>query len=541
MRNIRHLTLILALSIACSSGRAIAQQTPPLDALLRGARIHYSQGRYERALETFRQALDVYGASADQGTRAEIHIWIGLSEAQLRRFDPASAQFATAIALDDGAAERLRNDEQWLHWSWTSLFNSARDLYARGEPDSSLNYALAATRIDPTKPGAYLLVANNYSALGRHDDMLATARAMLEVNSENPEAFNLIGLYYLQRPDSLWLGEMKTARWDSCGYYYERAISLYERRYAEARKALSDRLGIPEDPNLDVIVANLIEKSRLPDQEPLKNYIEKDLKAARHLSEVAQHASALYYASGNINVSSSRAGSALLRASAEVEGEAAGLFRARAESLFTKALRFDPNDFTAMYNLGIAQYQSQNDSLAEETFRKVIEGTVVPLSELPEALQAELLAKIGPEAASAGHLQLDNEMMAKVDDAVHEFGRPLHGFAWLYFPGLRGDGAPTGADDAGAYISLQPPAALENVYLLTGVTQTSLGLAMEKAAKGSGREMLERAIASLRAVVGIDPNSPEAWQNLIHCYRETGQEKKALDAAERYQKLTRGR
>ena len=544
MRRNCHLVLLLALLIACAPGRAAAQQTIPLDALLRGARIHYSQGRYERALETFQQALDQHGANADPATRADIHIWLGLSESQLRRFDPAAAHFATAIDLDEGTIARLKGDDQWSHWSWTALFTGARDLAGRGEPDSSLAYALAATHIDPSKPGAYLLVANNYSTLGRHDEMLATAREMLDVNPDNPEAFNLVGLYYLQRPDSLWTDDMKTARWDSCGYYYEQAISLYEKRYEDARNTLSERLNVAPGPDLDAIVTSLIAKSRLPDQEPLKNYIEKDLKAARQLNEIAQQASALYYASGNLNVSSSRAGSALLRASAETEGETADAFRSRAEGLFAKALRYDPNDYTAMYNLGIAQYQSQNDSLAEETFRRVIEGTVAPLTELPDDVRAELIALVGPDNSEAGFLQLDNELMARVDDAMHELGRPLYGFAWLYFPELRdrtGFTAPTEADEAAMRVSVHSPGMLESAYLLTGVTQTSLGLALEKNAKGSGREMLERAIANLRSVIGINPDSREAWQNLIHCYRETGQEKKALEAAERHQKLTRGR
>ncbi|MFO7675486.1 MAG: tetratricopeptide repeat protein [bacterium] len=535
--------LLLTL-FALSIPRLLVAQTIPLDALLRGARIHYSQGRFERALETFRQAYDEYGTTADPATLAEIHIWLGLSRAQLRQFDDAARDFALALDLDAGTAERLRKDEGWAHWSWTSLVNSARGFYNRDAFDSSLTLALAAVKVDPTRPGAYSLVANSYSALGRHDEMLATAREMLSVNAGSPEAYGLIGLYYLQRPDSLWTGEMKTARWDSCDRYYQLAIDAYEKRYSDAKKAIGEKLGIPAGPRLDEIAATLTEKSRSLDQQVLKDYIEKDLKAGKVLAEVAQHASTLFYAANNLNVACSRAGSAMLRASSETSGPRGDGFRARAESLFVRALAYDPFDFAAMFNLGIAQYQSQNDSLAEQTFQRVIAGTIVPLTGLPAGLRSRLAALVQPGMLADGYLQLDGSMQAEVDSVLYELGNQAAGFAWLYFPALRGRAGftiPTDDDAAGMFLSLESPPALENIYLLMGVTQTSIGLAREKAAKGSGREKLELAIVSLNAALGVNPVNAEAWQNLVHCYRETGQEKKALEAARQYQKLSGGK
>lgn len=541
--SIRLSTLLLALLAIFFPGR-LAAQAIPLDALLRGARIHYSQGRYDRALETFQQALAEYGSAADPAARADIHIWLGLSEAQLRRFASAAAHFATAIELDASTVERLSKDDQWAHWSWTSLFNTARELFAQGKPDSSLIYALAAAQIDASRPGAFSLVANSYSALNRYDDMLATAREMLGNDPNSPEAHSLIGLFFLQPPDDFWSTELKAARWDSCAHYYGRAIALYEERYAEARKNLGDKLGVSAGPELDEIAANLIEKSRSRDQQVLKDYIEKDLKAARILPEIAQYASALYYAAGNLNTASSRAGSALLRASAETAGATADGFRSQAEGFFTKALLYDPLDFASLYNLGIAQYQAQNDSLAELSFRRVVEMTVMPLSELPDPLRADLRSRVTPEAAASGYFQLTGAELAAVDEAIHEMGNPVAGFAFLYLPELRARRefiTPGPEDEAGMYLSIQPPAALENLYLLAGVTQTSIGLALEKASKGSGRAKLERAIVNLKAVLGLDPDNAEAWQNLIHCYRETGQDQKALEAAQRHQQLTGGR
>jgi tetratricopeptide (TPR) repeat protein len=374
--------------------------------------------------------------------------------------------------------------------------------------------------------------------------MLGTAREMLRLDPESPEGYSLVGLYFLQKPDSLWSAGMKAARWDSCSFYYGEALRIYKDRFASARQQLADMLRITDEGRLEQVVADLIEKSRSLNQQVLKRYIEEDLGAKDQLAEVAQLSQQLFYSANNLNISSSRAGSAMLRAASETQGETSEKFRALAEELFNTALEYDPFDFTALFNLGIAQYQSQDDTLAEHTFAGVIDGTVVPLAELPEDWQDRLLAVVTPEVAPQGYAQLDAPTMASVDSLLALKGRLSGGFGWLYFPDLRErkDFAAAGADDvSGMFISLQSPPALENIYLLLGVTQTSIGLGREGKEPGSGREKLEQAIATLRNVIRLNPSSAEAWQNLGHCYRETGQSDKSVEAFRKYQKLTGGK
>jgi tetratricopeptide (TPR) repeat protein len=534
----------MVLTLASALAGVALGQNIPLDALMRGGRIHYSGGRYERAMEQFGQALEQYGDQVDGPTLADIHIWLGLSKAQLRDFGPAAGHFTAALAADPAAAERLRADEQWEYWSWTALVNTARTFYNSQDYDSSLAYALAALQVNPSKSGAYSLVANSYSALGRYDDMLETAREMLRLDPESPEGYSLVGLYFLQKPDSLWPEGMKAARWDSCSFYYGEAIRIYEERYAGARQQLADMLRITDEARLGQVVSELIEKSRSLNQEVLKSYIEDDLGAGDRLAEVAQLSQQLFYAANNLNISSSRAGSAMLRAASETQDETSEKFRAQAEDLFNTALEYDPFDFTALFNLGIAQYQSQDDTLAEHTFAGVIEGTVVPLAQLPKEWQDRLLAVITPEIASQGYLQLDAPTMASVDSILALKGRLSGGFGWFYFPDLRDreDFAAAGADDvADMFLSLQSPPALENIYLLLGVTQTSIGLGRQAEEPGSGSDKLEQAIATLKNVIRLNPSSAEAWQNLGHCYRETGRDQLALEAFRKHQKLTGGK
>ena len=531
-------SIILGLLVACSL--AIAQ-TIPLDALLRGGRIHYAGSRYERAKEQFTKALDYYGQKADNPKLAEIHIWLGLSEARLRHFETASGHFDKALTADSASFGILRQDQQKYYWAWTALITTARRTYNRSNYDSSLTYALVALKLDPAKSQAYSLVANSYSSLGRYEDMLSTAREMLKLNAKSPEAFSLIGLYYLQKPDTLWSEEMKHARWDSCNYYYEQAIVIYESRFSKARGKLGELLKITDEEKLDEAAWNLVEKSRTRNQEELKRYIEEDLGAAKQLAQVAQLASQLFYAGNNLNISSSRAGSAVLRAASETKDEHSTRFRARAESLFQKALKYDSCDFATMFNLGIAQYQNQNDSLAQTTFEKVINGTVVPLAKLPDEERNSLLALITPKAAKIGYLKLGSAILAPIDSILATIGYPAGGYRWLYFPKLRNKEfvSATVEDVPDIFLSLESPKALENIYLLLGISQTGIGLSFVKAKqKDAAKEKLEQALINLNMVTALNPQNAEAYHNMVHCYRETNQKKKAEQAYKKYEELS---
>ncbi len=530
-----------AILAACAPATVIAQ-TVPLDALMRGGRIHYSGGRYERAVEQFSKALEQYGGQVENTQLAEIHTWLGLGEAQLRNSATAADHFRFALDADSGCAERIQKDEQWQYWARTALINTARNTYNAGVYDSSLVFALAALKIDPTKSSAYSLVANSYSALDRYEEMLATAREMVELDPESPQGLSLIGLYYLQKPDSLWPEEMKQARWDSCASYYDQAIGIYEKQFKEAVKTLGEQLGNDDTGQLDEVARGLVARSRAGNQAELKRFIEEDLKAEKQYAQVAQLASRLFYAANNLNVSASRAGSAMLRASSEFKGDDAVAFRDRAESHFETALEYDPYDFAAVFNLGIVQYQAQNDSLAAVSFQRVVDGAVVGMEKLPVEWHDSLLELITPEKIETGYLSLEGALAGAIDSVLATIGYPAGNYRWVYFPELKEQEnfeAATAEDVPSMFLSLEPPGALENIYLLLGVAQTGIGLAWvdaERADDAAG--MFNTAITSLLSVLDLNPQNAEAWQNLGHCYRETKQTKKALAAFKKYGELS---
>ena len=544
MPSFRRPSLMIILLTAMLVLPAAAQQAPaiPLDALMRGGRIHYEGQRYDRAKEQFTKALTDYGATADNATLGQIHLWLGLSEEQLHNHTAAADHFVTAMEKDTTVGAKIRADEQWQYLAWTALIGATRQSYNDLANDAALRYALAALKVDPSKSQTYALVANIYSALGRYDEMRATASDLMKLDAGAPEALSLLGLYFLEKPDSLWPSrEARAVRWDSSGYYYDEAITSYEKRFAAAKADLAKQLKLTDSVRLNQVVSQLIQKSRLLDQSELKRYIETDLNAAKQLPEIAQTAGRLFYAANNLNVASSRAGTAMLRASTETRADTSERFRVRAEALFGRAVAYDSTDFASFFNLGITQYQGKEDSLAQRSLQTVIDGAVVPVGMLPQPWLDSVLVLVTPAVAEGGHLELTGKIAERIDSILAAKGRKNLGFSWLYFPDLiarKLSGTATVADTAGMFLSLEIPRLIEQAYLWLGSSQTGLATALSDAGKkDAARAGYQRASVNLLIATKLEPNNSDAFQNLGICYRETDQKDNALKAFETADKL----
>jgi Flp pilus assembly protein TadD len=259
---------------------------------------------------------------------------------------------------------------------------------------------------------------------------------------------------------------------------------------------------------------------------------------------VAQVASQLFYAANNLNVSSSQAGTAMQQAANETysDPERSTAFRDLALAYFNGALKYDRNDNTARFNLGITYYQTEEDSLAEATFRQVVEATVVPLSKLPGDWQRTLMGTIDSEVAAVGYYRMDAATMASVDSILEPEGYPSGGYGYLFFPELRDKEGFTAAtaEDAGAmFLSTHHPSTLEQIELLLGVSQLGVGMKqIDNGDKEKGEAMVTEAIATLKTVLLLNPGNADAWQSLGHCYSKLGQKNKALEAFKKYDELS---
>jgi hypothetical protein len=137
MPSFRASKLTLAL-LAATLALPVAAQQVPLDALMRGGRIHFDGQRFERAKEQFTRALDQYGATADNVALAQIHLWLGLSEAELKHAPVAADHFVTAMVKDTSLAAKIRANEQWQYLSWQSLIGATRDSYNAAKNEAAL-------------------------------------------------------------------------------------------------------------------------------------------------------------------------------------------------------------------------------------------------------------------------------------------------------------------------------------------------------------------------------------------------------------------
>jgi tetratricopeptide (TPR) repeat protein len=518
-------------------------QTVPLDALLRGGRIHYEGQRFERAREQFQKALDQYGATADNVAFAQIQTWLGLCEAQLRNYAPAAEHFVLAQDRDTATAGRIRANEQWQYHAGVALLNTTRDNYFAQSYEPALRFARVALRVDPTKSAIYSLIANIYSQLGRYEEMRATALDLLKLDARSAEAFGLLGLYFLQKPDSLWPDKtLRQARWDSAAANYDQAIAMYVERYDRARSDYGQMMKLTDSVRLDAQVGQLISRSRAG-QEVLRSYIEQDLKAGRQLGDIAGIASRLHVSANNLNVTNSRAGSAMLTAAAQAAESTAERFRTKAETYFSRAVQYDSTDLTALFDLGIAYYQGRNDSAAEQALRLVAEGSRVGLGLFPAAVQDSLVGRIADTLRPAGSLQLDGPLAAAVDSIAPGLGGRGTGFTWFYFPALRDRTGPVLPDDRAAmFVSSQQPQLLEQALLWLGSSQTGLGTALTTDPQNDGaRARYRQAIENLLLAAQLNPKSADAYQNLGICYRELGDKQKALAAFEKADKIRKGK
>jgi tetratricopeptide (TPR) repeat protein len=521
---------------------AFAQQVP-LDALLRGGRIHYDGRRFERAGEQFQKALDEYGTTADGPMLAQIHTWLGLCDAQLQDRRAAAGHFLTAIDKDSAAAAKIRSDEQWQYYAYLSLIFRTREDFNTGQYDSALVAALAAVKIDPQKPQGYSLVANTYSVLGRYDEMRGVADDLLKLDSLSAEAFSLLGLYFLQKPDSMWKTPgARTARFDSTEYFYDRAIAVYTDRMEKATRQLGDLLKTDDRARIDAVAGRLVALSRQRNQTALENYIRKDLGAAKdqQLAQFAQIANQLFFAANNINSASSRAGTAMLRAAAEAKGDTSERYRAKAEDLFARAVGQDSSDFTALFDLGLAQYQGGKDSAAEASMQLVVLKANLALAAVPAPWLDSLVALGGRDAATAGYAEIPAFVGEGLDSTLAAMGSGMTMHTWLYWLHLKDRKTPapvTVADTAGAFVSSLQPSVLEQIYLWLGSSQTALGSTLKDGKRDGWKAKFASAMGNLQVALKLNPEIADAYQNLGICYRELDQNDKAFEAFQKAEKL----
>ena len=103
MPSFRKSSLAIILLTAALFMPLVAQQPVPLDALMRGGRIHYEGQRYERAKEQFTKVIEL------QPKNYDAYIGLGAALRGLKDLDGAEAQYKKAKDLDPRRGEAFYN------------------------------------------------------------------------------------------------------------------------------------------------------------------------------------------------------------------------------------------------------------------------------------------------------------------------------------------------------------------------------------------------------------------------------------------------
>ncbi|MEO0072962.1 MAG: tetratricopeptide repeat protein [candidate division WOR-3 bacterium] len=495
-------TIIVCLSLFIFA-ISLAQQMP-LDARLRGGRIHYQGGRYERALEQFELAIKEYPSSA------EARFWKGLVLEKLGRYEEASVQFDSAFVLDNKWLTEAQKNDDYRFSVFNAFIKAGQGAETTKDYEKAEKFYLRASEIIPGHLQPYLLMAQMFSGIDSLEKIKSIALRLREVAPENQQSNVLIALYHF-----------KKANWDSSLKYYDQALASFKRSFDSIASLIARELKLNEDPKL----INKLLKKRA--ERTLENYLIDSLKAKPKARLIMQLTEELYTDNMELNAINFRAGIASLQMAHNEKNEAKRQENfQRAIGYFIEALKYNPDDYDAQYNLGLTYYQTGEDFLAESTFNRLLTITLMSLDKLSDTLASALLKEITTENLSLGYIELTNsELIHNLNNELRSKDFYLTGYWFLYYYQFRKSKTlPSSSDRAKIYVSGFASETVENLLLLLGAAKTNL-------------KKYDEAIEDFNQVLLINPKNQDAYRNLAVCYREKGDTKKAYEILQEGEKI----
>lgn len=189
---------------------------------LAGGKLHFDQGRYERALETFQNAV------AEQPDNGEAHLWLGRALAELERDDEAKAEIMKADELAPELNDMVSNT---LQSYWSRRFNSGLTLAVEAQSDTVADpQARLEQAVDRFKRAAIYAPdsAQNYTnlgkvlfQLGRTDEALSVFDQARVLSEDRRDQQELLWKVYLT------VGQMALENKSVEGY--QRAIDMFNK------------------------------------------------------------------------------------------------------------------------------------------------------------------------------------------------------------------------------------------------------------------------------------------------------------------------
>jgi tetratricopeptide (TPR) repeat protein len=504
MKNYKKNLLVAGIIIVLS--RPLIAVEMPLDARLRGGRIHYQGGRYERALEQFELALKDYPQSA------EARFWKGLALEKLGRYTDAGIQFDSAFILDNSWLLQTQKNEDHKFSVFNAFIRAAQNKEAEGNFNEAEKFYYRATEVNPQHLQPYLLLAQMYSNINELEKIKKVAENLKEILPENQQSNVLMALYHFKKEN-----------WDSCLKYYDEALNAFQKSFSNTQETLAQALKL-STVGIEERIRELFKKRA---ERNLETYLKDSLKVKTQLHAVIRKIEELYTDNMELNAINFRAGIASLqRANREKNEQLRKEYFQRALRYFNDALRYNPQDYDAQYNLGLTYYQMGQDSLAERIFSKLIKISYWPLDSLSLELRIQLISEINAENLNQGFIELTSPKITKqLETELRNKDFYISGYWILYFYHFKKSKTlPQNSDADKIFISGFGPETIENLMLLYGASLTNL-------------KRYDAAIAAFNQVLLINPQNQDAYRNLAVCYREKGDVKKAYEILQEGEKI----
>jgi len=166
-----------------------------------GGNIHLQEGRFDRAIEQYRKALEEYPEDSD------LYVAIGTAEFMKKNFKEAVNSLEKAESMNPEGVEEDVNQYEGLlntkYLKWQIYYNGAVE-YSKEDPEKSIDLAKKSLDVeDPEKISqSYNLLANIMLNVGEEEkaqDFLAKA---IEADKDNVEAYMTMGHHYLSKRES---------------------------------------------------------------------------------------------------------------------------------------------------------------------------------------------------------------------------------------------------------------------------------------------------------------------------------------------------
>jgi tetratricopeptide (TPR) repeat protein len=213
-----------------------------------GGNIHLQQGRYDRAIEQFKEAQAKYPDSYGP------LVSLSASYYMKKEYKTAVDYLEKAIKMDKKGAEgKIQSYEGLLntkYLEWQIYYNGAVE-YSKENPDKGIELAKKSLEVDdPTKVSqSYNLLANMMFNSGKYDEAVKFLMKAIEVDTKNVEAYMTLGHRYLAERDTenalKYLTQaLKIDSTQIKAYELIGQAHLLEKAYAEAMKALEKALSL---------------------------------------------------------------------------------------------------------------------------------------------------------------------------------------------------------------------------------------------------------------------------------------------------------